>query len=216
MKISQLNSRLTALVIGAGVTFGASYAQAGVIPYPNPGTQNPVLYSFTATATGPITAYFAGGSAADTEVVGLLVNGVSTGITGLNNQTSSIGQSLVLGNVHAGDILTFVDIIQQPPSAVNTWFSNKAMNSDGLQHIYSTSATAAQISALIPAGTYVGFEDQTPANASDFDYNDVTFVFTNTSMTSGVPEPSTWAMMLLGFAGLGFAFRQSRRKVSFA
>jgi PEP-CTERM motif len=34
--------------------------------------------------------------------------------------------------------------------------------------------------------------------------------------TSAVPEPSTWAMMLLGFAGLGFAFRQSRRKVSFA
>jgi hypothetical protein len=32
---------------------------------------------------------------------------------------------------------------------------------------------------------------------------------------SAVPEPSTWAMMLLGFAGLGFAFR-SRRKVSFA
>lgn len=31
-----------------------------------------------------------------------------------------------------------------------------------------------------------------------------------------VPEPSTWAMMLLGFAGLGFAFRHSRRKVSFA
>ena len=33
---------------------------------------------------------------------------------------------------------------------------------------------------------------------------------------AGVPEPSTWAMMLLGFAGLGFAFRQSRRKVLFA
>jgi hypothetical protein len=31
-----------------------------------------------------------------------------------------------------------------------------------------------------------------------------------------VPEPSTWVMMLIGFAGLGFAFRQSRRKVSFA
>jgi hypothetical protein len=30
------------------------------------------------------------------------------------------------------------------------------------------------------------------------------------------PEPSTWAMMLLGFAGLGFAFRQSRRKAPFA
>lgn len=31
-----------------------------------------------------------------------------------------------------------------------------------------------------------------------------------------VPEPSTWVMMLLGFAGLGFAFRQSRRRVSLA
>jgi hypothetical protein len=33
---------------------------------------------------------------------------------------------------------------------------------------------------------------------------------------SAVPEPSTWALMLLGFAGLGFAFRQSRRTVSMA
>jgi uncharacterized protein (TIGR03118 family) len=36
------------------------------------------------------------------------------------------------------------------------------------------------------------------------------------AVPSAVPEPSTWAMMLIGFAGLGFAFRQSRRKVSFA
>lgn len=33
---------------------------------------------------------------------------------------------------------------------------------------------------------------------------------------SAVPEPATWAEMVLGFAGLGFAFRQSRRKVSLA
>ena len=36
------------------------------------------------------------------------------------------------------------------------------------------------------------------------------------SLSSSVPEPATWGMMLIGFAGLGFAFRQSRRKVSFA
>jgi len=35
-------------------------------------------------------------------------------------------------------------------------------------------------------------------------------------VATAVPEPSTWAMMLLGFLGLGLAFRQSRRKVSFA
>jgi hypothetical protein len=33
---------------------------------------------------------------------------------------------------------------------------------------------------------------------------------------AAVPEPATWGMMLLGFVGLAFAFRQSRRKVSFA
>ena len=36
------------------------------------------------------------------------------------------------------------------------------------------------------------------------------------AVASAVPEPSTWAMMLIGFAGLGFAFRQSRRKVAMA
>jgi hypothetical protein len=34
-----------------------------------------------------------------------------------------------------------------------------------------------------------------------------------TAVQTAVPEPSTWAMMLLGLAGLGFAFRQSRRRV---
>lgn len=33
---------------------------------------------------------------------------------------------------------------------------------------------------------------------------------------AAVPEPATWGMMLLGFIGLGFAFRQRRRIQSFA
>jgi hypothetical protein len=38
------------------------------------------------------------------------------------------------------------------------------------------------------------------------------------TISSGIPEPSTWAMMLTGFAGLGFAaFRRGQRaKASFA
>jgi hypothetical protein len=27
-------------------------------------------------------------------------------------------------------------------------------------------------------------------------------------VTTGVPEPSTWAMMLLGFGAIGFSFRR--------
>jgi hypothetical protein len=53
-----------------------------------------------------------------------------------------------------------------------------------------------------------------PADSQALTKNLVGFV--QNQVTPGVPEPSTWAMMLLGFAGLGFVFRQSRRKVSFA
>lgn len=38
----------------------------------------------------------------------------------------------------------------------------------------------------------------------------------NPVISPGVPEPGTWAMMLLGFIGLAFAFRQRRRKTVFA
>jgi hypothetical protein len=58
--------------------------------------------------------------------------------------------------------------------------------------------------ALAPDWERIGTDitNQGPFNAA----------FTLTGTT--VPEPATWMMMLLGFAGLGFAFRQSRLQQS--
>jgi hypothetical protein len=68
------------------------------------------------------------------------------------------------------------------------------------------------------AGTFGHYAATTNALAAG-SYN-VTFTMSEATdvrlFAGAVPEPSTWAMMLLGFAGLGFAFRQSRRRVSFA
>ena len=36
------------------------------------------------------------------------------------------------------------------------------------------------------------------------------------SLTVGVPEPSTWAMMLLGFGAMGFALRRKRKPAALA
>jgi hypothetical protein len=57
------------------------------------------------------------------------------------------------------------------------------------------------------ASVYLGFQPGTALTQTE------TLTF---AAAGAVPEPSTWAMMLIGFAGLGFAFRQSRREASLA
>src|SRR6185312_12756929 len=47
-------------------------ANAGVIPYPDAHTPNPITYTFTAAATGDVTAYFAGTAAQYSEQLGML------------------------------------------------------------------------------------------------------------------------------------------------
>jgi hypothetical protein len=65
-------------------------------------------------------------------------------------------------------------------------------------------AEAALISALLAGETYLNI------HTANFPNGEIR------GFLAAVPEPSTWGMMLLGFAGLGYAFRQSRRKPSLA
>lgn len=60
--------------------------------------------------------------------------------------------------------------------------------------LFSLSKLPDQIVALGPNDTIVNLR-----GTVTYDY---------APAVSSVPEPSTWAMMLLGFAGLGFAFRR--------
>src|SRR5262249_20083492 len=108
---SVLMSAALLLLCGLG-----SGARADVIPYPaaNVGNINTDVYTFTATTTGPITAYFGGASADNVSELGMLVNGVSTNLFGLNNSTAQPGDSVFLGNVTVGDTLIFVLHTLQP------------------------------------------------------------------------------------------------------
>ena len=56
------------------------------------------------------------------------------------------------------------------------------------------------ISFFVPGG-FTGVEFTTTGQSSDFEF-----------AVTGVPEPSTWALLLIGFAGLGFAGYRSSRK----
>ena len=50
----------------------------------------------------------------------------------------------------------------------------------------------------------------------DYFQGTVTDPVTAAPIVAGVPEPSTWVMMLIGFLGLGAAAKRFRRNVSFA
>ena len=88
-----------------------------------------------------------------------------------------------------------------------------------------TSYTGTQIAAMFPGGQsngcqlltncnrYVTFTDTNGANLTGFTITSATNSFEITNI-SAVPEPSTWAMMILGFLGLGFLGYRKSSKVS--
>jgi len=209
-----MNKKLLSLA-AVGLVGASSSLIAGPIPYPNSGTENLITYTFNATANGDIIAYFAGTGASYTESLGMMINGVqSANGFGLVNQTSHVGDSFDLGFAHAGDTLTF-DIDVTSPN-LGLVYSDSSLNaaydgsSPGLNHVYSTDATAWQIAPSIPAGTYVGFEDLPGSNPPDWNYFDETYVFTDVTTTSSVPDSGS-SMMLLGMAmtGLGLLRRKA-------
>jgi hypothetical protein len=196
-------------VLALAVT-AMSSASAAAIPYPNAGTENPIAYTFTASATGDLTAYsYKKSGASYDETLGLLINGVDSGINGLDNHSSAAGDKLDFGSVMKGDVLTFYITVNSIGG--QKFYSDPTLNPGGTNQVYSTSFGGA---GNVPAGVYVAFEDLNPTvnGSSDFNYQDEEFVFTNTSSVSNVPLPASAPMFGAALAALGVVGYRLKRK----
>ena len=194
----------------AFATLGLCVLPAAVLavptPYGNSGTINPVTYTFTATGTGPITAYFVGESASYGSTIGLSINGAAPLTFGLQNHLSGYGTTFNMGNVNAGDVLRFVLNVATssyygPPPLTYSLNSDASLNPNGENHIYAyayggDAGSTPVGGSPIPAGTYIGFEDISPLANGDKDYNDHQFVFTGVTGTPNVADGGMTVAML--------------------
>jgi probable HAF family extracellular repeat protein len=138
-------------------------------------------------------------------------NGVITNLGGL---PGSVGSSAD-GINDVGQVVGGSQIGVGGPSSVALWSGGAIIDLGGPGSL-NNAATG-----IDDAGQVVGFAEISgelvPLSWSPSPTNDLIFPSPITPSPSAVPEPSTWAMMLLGVAGLAFAgYRGTRKPVSLA
>jgi hypothetical protein len=202
------------LAAGIGLLMSAAAAQAAPIKTAPP----------TLNALGNVTAVYIFANALDTSVLNE-VTPVSFPLIFCNHPTGAC-----TGNV-AGDTKNLF-----PPSQTgamvfsltdltsSTTFTSNVADSDGNYHVLITTVfsdfgvgalpgpAATALASLGGSVTYVGWEDKTLAQGSDFDYNDLIFAFANTAAVTTVPEPLTLSLFGAGVVGAALVGRRRNKK----
>jgi PEP-CTERM motif-containing protein len=189
------------------------------------------IFGWSAYADLGDTLFFSnpGASASQTTTVGFSIH--ITGTLGdiPEGTTTSSGQpdvqfGLLLGPVGglptgtpSGFSQSAVNLVN-PVSLTREWGGPLGTLDQTLTGTFQFQGTAAIIPLLeyLDVSGQYGFADITHTATFSFDALPDGVSYTSASgefLTGGVPEPSTWAMMMIGFASLGFAgYKQVRRR----
>ena len=138
------------------------------------------------------------GGSADSPILSatLTAEGKTFAVTGFDDVSVGIGGGLGIYAVTADNLSTdrSINVFLYPTGGVPDSLDTPFSGTDPSKGTGTFDVTA--------GGSAVSFGNLIPETVT---------------VTLGIPEPSTWAMMLLGFAGLGFlCYRTSRRGVSIA
>ena len=191
-----------AVSLTAGCVFAGS-VQAGVFPIAAPGTEG---LSVVVSGQGDVIATYLGNSASNSNDLYLMLDSAgnpgddgdfSNDLFIFNNHNSPVGQTVNLGSFAIGtELILRLDVNAGQIPGERTYFSGPGTrNPDDHEHARVQGGWQANTSL-------VSFEDLLNG---PFDYNDLSFSFTNTDT---VPEPTSIA--LLGLAGLALLRRRTR------
>lgn len=186
-------------------TFGFLPFAASAFPIAAAGTEGlPVL-----AAGSPIIATYQGNSASYSNDLYLMLDSrgnsaddgnLANDLFIFNNHSSPVGSTVNLGSFALGTELMFRLFVNN--TDYNFFTGSARRNPDAHTH-------ARVQEDWMPSETLVSFEDL--YNGS-FDYNDLSFSFTNTATTdatiSAIPEPASLALFGIGLVGAGFMRRQ--------
>jgi hypothetical protein len=132
---------------------------------------------------------------------------------GFNLNTPAISASLAIN----GETFTFTtnglyysQLLAQNLATSGNFQSNAQVHSisgaDLQNYIYTNDPNAPNLTSLTTPFSYTLNTQYSYENSTLFQYgsDNLTLLSTTVTLAGAVPEPSTWAMMLLGFAGIGF------------
>jgi hypothetical protein len=149
-----------------------------------------------------------------------LTGGTGNAFSFLYNFTRSGAANLVGFGFDANPNLTSVTGISGPLAfAANTTFPGSG-NIEACFYSGNNCSAANGQETSFAGGFTLNFSGSAPFTLNDFvdRYASITALDNQSGeghpyipTTPGVPEPATWAMMLVGFAGIGMAMRRRRR-----
>ena len=202
--------RISACCLGAALAVGATAANATTVDELVNFTAGGFTSAFgepvpTDLVTGLFTISFDPTQTYTDETVGIKLNSLNIGLdSALSFDYSPIGN----GNGSADELV--VGGLETGAGAITLG----PTGADFYLHLmtFTSSPTFQQLGYRPAETTSDSNYFFTPLNGENLPAEGVTFTVVSSPVTPSVPEPSTWAMMALGFTGIGFlAWRKQAR-----